>query len=81
MREMLDSIQGLVQDHYADTYRRIWVNWTRHSKGRGEYSMLITVFPNGVDAPYRIIRGDIMVHPTEESVLECAIQMIDGEFS
>jgi len=81
MREMLDSIQGLVQDHYGDTYNRVWVQWTRHSKGRGEYSLLVTVFPQGYDNPYRIIRGEIMTRPTEESALACAIQLIDGEFA
>ncbi len=78
MRDMLDALQGRVQAHYGDTYSRIWVQWTRLSKSRGEYNLLITVFPNGIDAPYRIIRGGIMTRPTEESVLEYAIQMIDG---
>jgi len=81
MREMLESLQGLVQDHYGDRYRRIWVQWTRHSKGRGEYSLLVTVFPDGIDAPYRIIRGGMMTRPTEESALQAALELIDGEFS
>ena len=81
MREMLNSLQAEVRNHYGDRYRTIWVNWTRHSKSRGEYSLLITVFPNGVDNPYRIISGDIMTNPTEESALECAIGLIDGEFA
>ena len=81
MSEMLNNIQGLVRDHYDGIYRTIWVQWTRHSKSRGEYSLLITVFPHGVDSPYRIIRGGIMTNPTEESALECAIGLIDGEFA
>ena len=81
MREMLDGLQRMVQNHYGDRYKRIWVQWTRHSKGRGEYSLLITVFPNGVDNPYRIIRGNIMTNPTEESAFNCALEMIEGEFA
>ena len=81
MRDMLDSLQRIVQDHYSDTYRRVWVQWTRDSKGRGEYSLLITVFPNGVDAPYRMIRSGMMSRPTEESALQTVLDLIDGEFA
>jgi len=80
MREMFEVVQRQVQNHYDGTYGRIWVQWTRLSKGRGEYSLLITVFPNGVDESYRIIRGGTLVNPTEESTFTHALELIDGVF-
>jgi hypothetical protein len=80
MREMLDSLQKEVRNHYGGAYRTIWVHWARHSKSRGEYSLLVTVFPNEANGSYTIIKGDIMTNPTKECAFNCALSLIDGAF-
>jgi len=74
INDYLTSVEREVSEYYSDSIRRIWVSYARISKGRGEYRLQVTVFPNGVDSPYRIITGEVDTQLTLEGVCE----MIDG---
>tara|TARA_R110000868_G_scaffold76573_5_gene220154 strand:- start:1954 stop:2220 length:267 start_codon:yes stop_codon:yes gene_type:complete len=74
IREYLTLLEREVNEFYSDRIGRVWIAYSRVSKGRGEYMLQVTIFPNGVDAPYRIITGQVDTQLTLEGVLE----MIDG---
>jgi predicted AAA+ superfamily ATPase len=56
---MVDStLQTRLQSHYDSQYRRIWVQYTRLSKRRSEYRIVLTLFPH--DGEYFFLFSDVV---------------------
>ena len=75
MPDFLTKVESDLSEYYSDRLRRLWVNYVRISKRRGEYQLQLVLFPDGVDNPYRIVTGEVITNPSTEYVMG----LIDGE--
>lgn len=82
--DYLAQMEALLSDHYEDSIRTLWVNWTRLSKARREYRIQLTVFPhetirrpNGLRSSYTFITGQ----PDTRISIASVMEMIEGEMA